>query len=52
MAFLRTIGLTDWSSFFWGAGVMFIAIGVTIGLWNWGSANAPTLKEYEEEHWA
>ena len=47
---LHTLGLTDWSSFCWGAGAMFILVCVTIGLWSWGNANAPTMREYEEDH--
>lgn len=49
---LRTLGLTDWSSFAWGALVMFVLICVVVGLWTWGSANAPAAEDYEEEHWA
>jgi len=48
---LESIGLTDWSRFCWGAGAMFVLACVIIGLWSWGSANAPTLKEYDEAHW-
>ena len=49
---LHYLGLTDWSSFFWGAGAMFVLVCLTIGLWSWGSVNAPTAGEYDKEHWA
>lgn len=45
---LRVLGLTDWTSFLWGAWVMFVVMVIVLGLFTWGCNNAPTLEEYDD----
>ena len=49
---LHALGLTDWSSFFWGIGTMFVIGAILTGLITWACHNAPEMNEYEEEYWA
>ncbi len=47
---LKDIGLTDWTSFAWGAGAMFTLIVIVIGIIAWTCHGAPTIDEYEAQY--
>lgn len=42
------IGLTDWSSFLWGAGAMFVFFCLAAAMFVPWMCNAPSAEEYEE----
>lgn len=45
---LRALGLTDWPSFCWGAGAMFVLVVVALGICTWACNNAPTMEDYDD----
>ena len=45
---LYAVGLTDWTSFCWGAGAMFVAVIIVLGLFTWDCKNAPTMEEPDD----
>lgn len=49
---LHTLGLTDWSSFAWGFGAMFLLVALFCGFILPTIVNAPTDKELDEEYLA